>query len=165
MNSAKVLVAGVGNRFRGDDGAGQAVISELRNWALPAAVELIELSGEGAALMEAWRGYETVILIDAVRSGAEVGTLHRLEAGSQCLPKNFVLFSSHAFGVASAIELARTLGELPAHVIVYGIEGQSFAPGQTLSAAVAAATSMVARRILGDLDVEPAATGRKRSPA
>jgi hydrogenase maturation protease len=63
--------------------------------------------------MEAWRGVETVIIIDAVMSGAEPGTIRRLDAKTQPLQKDAFRCSTHAFGVAEAIELSRARGELP----------------------------------------------------
>ncbi len=94
------------------------------------AVSVSEASGEGAALMAAWQGAETVILIDAVHSGAAPGTLHRFDAHRHPLPAGLFRHSTHAFGVA------RTLGQLPPRLVVYGIEGESFRAGRGLSAAV-----------------------------
>jgi hydrogenase maturation protease len=70
-------------------------------------------SGDGAALMEVWRGEETVIIIDAVKSGALPGTIRRFDARAQPIPKDAFRCSTHAFGVAEAIELARALARLP----------------------------------------------------
>ena len=60
--------------------------------------------------------------------------------------------STHGFGLAAAIELGRTLGQLPAHVVVYAIEGKSFDTGAALSGPVAAAVSVVAERIRSEID-------------
>jgi hydrogenase maturation protease len=133
------LIIGIGNADRGDDAAGLIVVRRLRDdrersperRAAPAA--MIEASGEGTALIEAWRSADTVILIDAVDSGAAPGTIRRLEAHARPIPTNVRCTSTHANGVAEAIELARALGWLPRRLIVYGIEGRSFAVGAGLS--------------------------------
>lgn len=68
---------------------------------------VIDQSGDGAALMEALRGTEVVIIIDAVMSGAPPGTIHRFDASAQPLQKNAFRCTTHSFSVAEAIELAR----------------------------------------------------------
>ena len=112
---------------------------------------MLEESGEGAALIELWQGADTVILIDAVHSGAKPGTIHRLDAHAQPIAKRFFRLSTHAFGLAEAVELARALGRLPPRLIVYGVEGKSFEAGVGLSPGVAAAAQEVVERVLGEL--------------
>jgi hydrogenase maturation protease len=83
-----------------------------------------------------------------VQSGRKPGFVHRVDASRSPLPS--VLRSStstHAVGVAEAIELARTLGRLPGRVIAYGIEGNRFEAGTELSPPVAAAVDLVAARV------------------
>jgi len=130
-----IVIIGVGNEYRGDDGAGITVARRLRERFL-AKVLVLEESGEGAALIDSWRGADWVMLIDAVHSGARPGTIHRLDARTSPVPTGFFHYSTHAFSVAEAIELARSLGQLPQHLIVYGIEGDNFAAGPDLSPAV-----------------------------
>ncbi len=55
--------------------------------------------------------------------------------------------STHSFGVAEAVELARALGRLPARIVVFGIEGRDFAQGEGLSPDVDAAVDEVVRRV------------------
>jgi hydrogenase maturation protease len=55
--------------------------------------------------------------------------------------------STHSFGVAEAVELARALGRPPARVVVFGIEGRDFTPGEGLSPDVGAAVDEVVRRV------------------
>ncbi len=144
------LVIGLGNDFRRDDGAGRIAARRVRELA-GEAVRVIEESGEGAALMDAWRGAELVVLIDAVHSGAEPGDIHRLDARAQPIPSNFFHYSTHAFSVAEAVELARALGQLPPQLVVYGIEGKDFTSGEGLSPDVAAAVEQVAQTITSEL--------------
>jgi hydrogenase maturation protease len=142
-----LVIIGVGNRYRRDDGVGLLIARRVRE-GVPPGVPVLEESGEGAALMEAWRGAATVILCDAVRSGAAPGTIHRLEADRQPIPTGFFHYSTHAFSVAEAVELARALGELPPRLIIYGIEGADFTAGTALSPAVEAAAHTVIREVL-----------------
>src|ERR1022692_763840 len=141
-----IVVIGVGNEYRSDDRAGIAVARRLRA-LFPADVTILEESGEGTALMEAWQGAAWVTLVDAVRSGASPGTIHRLDARAAPLPMGFFHYSTHAFSVTEAVELARSLDQLPAHLVVYGIEGANFAAGVELSPAVEQAVEAVVERI------------------
>jgi hydrogenase maturation protease len=84
-----------------------------------------------------------VIVVDAVASGAPAGTVHRLDPVGDPLPAEFARGSTHAFGLAETIELARTLDRLPPRITVYGIEGTDFRAGDELSAPVRAAVDAV----------------------
>ena len=66
----KLVVIGIGNEYRRDDGAGLVVARRIR--AAAPGLRVREESGEGAALIEAWRGAEIVVLCDAVHSGSRV---------------------------------------------------------------------------------------------
>lgn len=146
-----LLIVGVGNDFRGDDAAGLLVARLLRRNLqeedLPGAT-ILEQSGEGTALVEAWQGYDTVILVDAARSGAAPGAVHRFEVGDGPLPAVLAgRLSSHAFGVAGAVEMARALDRLPPRLVVYALEGKSFALGERLSPEVEEAARDLAGRL------------------
>jgi len=135
----RVVVIGIGNAARGDDAAGLVAARRLR---------ALEHEGDPLALLDAWRDADVAVLIDAVSSGAEPGTVHRFDASRAPLPAPLGRSSStHALGLAEAIELGRALGRLPARVIVYGIEGERFDAGAALTPAVAAAVAEVASSV------------------
>jgi hydrogenase maturation protease len=144
-----VLVVGLGNELRADDGAGLEIVRRLAADDLPAEVRVRQLPGEPLGLLELWAGSEAVVLIDAVRSGADAGTIHRLDASSGPLPAQLTHSSSHAVSLSETIELARGLGRLPPVVLVLGVEGGRFDIGGPLSDAVRdaleRATEIVAR--------------------
>jgi hydrogenase maturation protease len=134
-----VTVIGLGNEWRHDDGVGIEVARRVGGHVL---------SGEPIGLVEALDGEDEVVLVDAVSSGAPAGTLFVFDAGSRPLPAPlFGPSSTHALGLAEAVELARALGRLPRRVVVYGIEGESFEFGKGLTAAVAEAADRVAREV------------------
>lgn len=141
MSSApeREVVLGVGNPLRGDDAAGLVAAERLDG-------RLHE--GDATGLLDAWEGADAAIVIDAVRSGAAAGTVHRLDASAEPLPASLrTSTSTHAIGVAEAIELARALGRLPRRVVVYGIEGGRFEAGAPLSLEVAAAVDRVVESV------------------
>jgi hydrogenase maturation protease len=119
------MVIGLGNDWRGDDAAGLAVARRLRE-RVPAWVDVLEREGEPVGLLDAWAEAREVLVIDAVSSGAAPGTIHRIDAARKPLPAELSSASTHALGLADAIELARALGRLPPKLLVYGIEGKSF---------------------------------------
>jgi hydrogenase maturation protease len=137
-----VIVIGVGNAWRGDDGAGLAVARRLRALS-PDGVEVREVEGDAIALVEAWAGADRVV-VDAAASGAPPGTVRRFDARSGPLPARHLRSSTHAFGVPDAVELARALGRLPGRLDVYAIEGASFTAGDRLSPAVERAVDELA---------------------
>jgi len=145
------LVIGIGNEYRGDDAAGRLVARRLKDME-PADVDVVEASGESAGLMELWSGREKVWLVDAVESRQPPGLIHRLEAHVTELPREFFHCSTHAFSVAEAVELARSLDLLPPEVVVYGIEGQWFEAGQKLTSEVASAIDEVAEQIRNEIN-------------
>jgi len=143
---ALLRVVGVGNPWRSDDAAGLHAARALRD-ALPDGAEVLEEGGEPTALLDAFAGVDALWLVDAVSSGAAAGTVHRLEAGSQELPAELFRTSTHHLGLAEAVELGRALGRLPARVVVFGIEGANFDPGDSLTPVVADAVATVARQV------------------
>ena len=92
--------------------------------------------GEPVGLIEDWAGADAVIVVDAVSSGAPPGTVHRLDPLAEPIPAALSQGSTHAFGLAETIELARALDRLRRGSTVYGIEGERFAAGDELSPAV-----------------------------
>ncbi len=153
-----MLVIGVGNPYRGDDGVGPAVARAVADLA-PEAVAVLEHGGEGAGLVEMWTGMDTVILVDAVSSGGTPGTVHRFDARETPIPVGLLHHSSHAFGVAEAVELARAVGRLPPRLIVYGVVGERFATGNGLTGAVEGVVQEVVERIVRDVQAVARRTG------
>jgi len=146
----QILIIGLGNDYRGDDAVGRVLARKLQAIAGD-NVRVLEESGEGAALMESWKSGDFVILIDAVHSGGAAGTVHRFDAATQPVPSSFFHYSTHAFSVAEAIELALVLNQLPPRLIVYGIEGKNFDSRVGLSPEVKVAAEEVFCKVKEDL--------------
>jgi hydrogenase maturation protease len=146
--SAPVVVIGVGNALRADDAAGVMAVRRLR---AREGVEIREQSGEATALLEALRGRGAALVVDAA-AGAEPGRLHRLDAAAGPLPQGLFGISSHGFGVAEGIELARALGTLPPVCVVYALEGGCFETGAPMSDAVVRALPLLAEDVTKDIE-------------
>lgn len=144
-----MIVVGVGNRFRSDDGLGPECATRLAG-ILAASTTVVEQGGDAAQLLETLQGADDVILIDAVQSGAAPGTIFRLDPRGQPLPREIFAASTHAFGVPEAIELARAFDELPRRIVIYAVEGASFSPGTALSPEVERALDEVVHRVAAE---------------
>ncbi len=151
MMQDRLLVIGVGNAERGDDGAGMAVVEALQRM-LPSGVEVRAMGGNGTRLMEAWAEAKALWVVDAVRAGGAPGTIYRYEAHTEPLPVRAFATSTHTFGLAEAVEVARALGRLPKRLVVYGIEAATFELGTSVSAAVQQAATEVAQRIQTEVE-------------
>ena len=143
----KVLVVGLGNPDRGDDGIGTIVVQQLAG-RLPADVALLARSGDMLALIADWAGFDALVCVDAAGPMMGPGRIHRIDLAIDALPPNISITSSHAFSLAEAVSLARTLQLAPQDIVVYAVEGCCFDSGAPLTAAVMMAAGEVARRIL-----------------
>ena len=149
----RLKVIGVGNAWRGDDAVGLLVARRLREDPLLQA-EIVECRGTVTAVREAWKDSAGVIVVDAVVSGSRPGAIHRFNALGAGVPAELSRSpSSHGWGVAEALALGQVLHELPPWLIIYGIEGQNFGPGQEVSQEVAGAIPEAARRIRREIQL------------
>ena len=146
----RVVVIGIGNEFRRDDGAGPQLVAGLRQRA-PADVEFLVSDGDPTAIIEAWDGAALAIVVDAVRIDPTApGRLYRLTLDRDRLVPDRAV-SSHGLGLGEAIGLARVLGRMPARLIVHAVEAADVGLGTGLTPAVAAATARLAAAVLRDL--------------
>ena len=148
--SNATLIIGIGNRYRGDDALGCLVAEELREHARE-GVDVIEHDGEPASLIDSWRGYDRIMLVDAVVSGSEPGMVHRIDLGKHMLPKHLRSHSTHTLGVGEAVELARALDKLPPHIIFYGLEVKSLDWGMPSKYLLKRWTTKLKKQILNEL--------------
>lgn len=148
--AAKVLVIGVGNRDRGDDGIGPVVAERLEG-RVPASIAIMQRSGDALALIDDWAGRDSVVLVDAAEPRGQPGRVHRIDLLEDELPADLSLSSTHALGISEAVGLARTLGMLPSRFVVYAVEGKSFDLGAVLSPEIMAAVEGVVTRVVAEL--------------
>lgn len=153
------LIIGIGNRYRGDDAFGCIVAAEVAGM-VPAGVACIEHDGEPAALMDCWQGAGRVLLIDAVCSGAPAGEIFRFNLAREILSEEFDQCSTHAFGLAQAVELARALHRLPPEISFIGVEGQCFDAGAALSPPLLQAKDAVIAEIMRAYETKETAHAR-----
>lgn len=156
---ARVLIAGVGNVLRRDDGFGVAVVEalELDPGSLPPGARVVEVGIGGIGLVHALMdGYGSLILVDAVERGGEPGTLYVLEpeipaVAAMPLSERRVLAADlHQLVPQRSLVTAAALDVLPACVRIVGCQ-----PGETeelsteLSPPVAAAVQPAVETVRG----------------
>jgi hydrogenase maturation protease len=117
VQGKRVLVAGIGNMFLGDDGFGCAVAQTLADAPLPEGVELRDFGVRGLDLAYELAGYDAVVLVDAVPLDAEPGTVAVIEP---LLGDDAADIETHGMDPARVLRLARELGSLPPRTLVVG---------------------------------------------
>lgn len=149
--SRSILVIGIGNQYRFDDGVGPFTASLIKEMKI-AGVDVIETVCDGAALVETWDQAQTVFIIDATLAGAQPGHVLRIDGlADKPAADTYAGFSTHSFGLAEAIELGKTLGKLPASLIIFGIEGKNYAKAIGLSKEVEKSARQVAGQIKDEI--------------
>ena len=125
MIHPRVLVAGVGNIFLGDDAFGVEVVRELARRPVPAAVRVVDFGIRGLDLTYALLdGYETVILVDAAPRGGLPGTLYVLEVEqpAPAVSAEGPTVEGHNLDPARVLRLAATMGSRVQRMLVVGCE-------------------------------------------
>jgi hydrogenase maturation protease len=122
----KILVAGVGNVLRGDDGFGIRVIEALAGAAVPDGVDLYEAGIGGIPLVqELMKGYDALIAVDAVDKSQAPGTLFILEPVAEKTDSAELrqqMVDAHYTDPAKALLLARALNVCPPQVFIVGCQ-------------------------------------------
>jgi hydrogenase maturation protease len=117
----RVLIAGIGNVFLGDDGFGVEVVKRLAGRELPEGVEVKDFGIRGMDLAYALQdGYELVVFVDATPRGGEPGTVYLIEPEVE--DDGEVTLDTHGMDPVKVIKLSRALGARPTRTLVVGCE-------------------------------------------
>jgi hydrogenase maturation protease len=127
---ARILVAGIGNVFLGDDGWGVALVDRLARRELPAGVDVVDYGIRGMDLAYAMAdgGYDAVVLLDAAPRGEAPGTLYLIEPEVE--PAE-VAIETHGMDPVKMLAMVQGIGATPPRTFVVGCE-----PANRLSADV-----------------------------
>jgi hydrogenase maturation protease len=144
----KTLILGLGNTILTDDGIGIFVVREIEKHLRDSNVVVKEASLGGLELLELIKGYDHLILIDAMQTGEhEVGTLIKLDAEDL---KGGSAMSRHQVSFSDALELGRRLNmDLPEKIEIYGIEVMDiFTLGESCTPEVGARIPAIVEEII-----------------
>jgi hydrogenase maturation protease len=129
VSPKRILVAGVGNVFLGDDGFGVEVVRRLAGRGLPEGVEVVDFGIRGLDLAYALQDdYEVVIFVDATPRGEKPGTVYLLEPEIE--EDGEVALDTHGMDPVKVIKLSRALGARPTRTLVVGCEPQVVVSGE-----------------------------------
>lgn len=133
----------MGNPILADDGVGLYVAERLQAGPMPDGVEVKLSEVAGLRLLELVKGYDKVVIVDALRSGREPGDIVRYEARD--FKGGHRYGSAHSIGLHTALELGRQLGmPMPDDVTVFAVEGEDVETfSEKFSAPVAEAAEKV----------------------
>jgi hydrogenase maturation protease len=129
MSPKRILVAGLGNIFLGDDGFGVEVVRRLAGRELPEGTEVVDFGIRGMDLIYALQDdYEVVVFVDAAPRGEEAGTVYLLEPEIE--DDGEVVLDTHGMDPVKVIKLSRALGARPTRTLVVGCEPQVVVSGE-----------------------------------
>ncbi len=127
--SKRVLIAGVGNIFLGDDGFGVEVVRRLAECKLPEGVEVKDFGIRGMDLAYALQDdYDLVIFVDATPRGEKPGTVYLIEPEIE--EDEEVALDTHGMDPVKVMKLSRVLGARPTRTLVVGCEPQVILRGE-----------------------------------
>jgi hydrogenase maturation protease len=129
MSERRILIGGIGNIFHGDDAFGVEVVRRLVSDRFPDNVRVADFAIRGYDLAFALlEGYETAIIVDAVKRGAKPGTIYLIEIETEHLNGTHGPVDAHSMNPLRVLELARQVGGPIGRVLLLGCEPESFGP-------------------------------------
>jgi len=147
------LVLGVGNLLLSDEGVGVHVIKRLvENYQLPEEVQVLDGGTLGMDLLYYLEGAENLILIDAVETRKEAGTLVRLE-GDEVPAFLSMKMSPHQVGVPDMLAAAKLKDVFPKQLVLWGIQPELLEIGLDLSPTVEAKVETIIQNVLEQLEI------------
>jgi hydrogenase maturation protease len=123
MSKPRILIAGIGNIFLGDDGFGVEVAQRLLLRPLPEAVHVGDFGIRGFDLAYAFLdGYDSVIWVDATPRGGEPGRLYVIEPDVQAILNDQSAVEPHRIDPVSVLRLVSMLGGRAGRLLLVGCE-------------------------------------------
>jgi hydrogenase maturation protease len=143
----RTLVAGIGSSILGDDGVGIHAVRQLEARATNLSFDIIELGTAGLTLLDSVEGYDNLVIIDAIVTGAPPGTIHELTGDE--LASSTHLGAGHEADLPTTLALGRKLSKhMPADVRVIAVEAGNLDDfSEHLSPEVKAAIPKVLARV------------------
>lgn len=136
MQKKEILIVGVGNPLRNDDGIGPKIIALLRKYE-NLACDLLDGGTDALALLDIIPNYKKVLLIDAVNMREKPGVLRVFLPDEAKIKIKHDALSTHGFGIAEMLELMKQL-EIKTKVLIIGIEPADINFGEKLSDEISA---------------------------
>ena len=144
-----VLVLGIGNLLLSDEGVGVKAVEELENrYDCSDAVEIVDGGTSGSELLSYFDDRSHILIIDAVKTGNQPGTIVRVDDPPAFFQKKI---SPHQIGLADVLGLAAITDNLPRNITLFGIEPKQLSTGIDLSPEVARNLSRLVDMVVEEL--------------
>jgi hydrogenase maturation protease len=155
----KILVAGIGNIFHGDDAFGVEVVRRLRQRSMPKEADVVDFGIRGFDLAYALLdGYDVTLLIDATSRGEAPGTLYTIEIDPNAptgLDAPLIDVATHGMNPMRVLQMAKAMGGVTGRFLLIGCEPETLGSeeeGQmglsaTVEGVVDSAADMVEARV------------------
>lgn len=153
----KILVAGVGNLLKCDDGLGPHITAQLGQVKLPSQVDVMDLGTSGMDVIHYSRNYDKVIFIDAIKFGKRAGTAYLVKPSeievSDDDMRNMIYMSMHEINLEKVIAIGRRLGDMPNDIVIIGCEPEDTTTTRIgLTEKVSSTVPQLIRLILEEID-------------
>lgn len=151
----QILVLGIGNVLMQDEGLGVRAVERLRErYHLPPGVRTADGGVMGLELLPYLEDVERVLILDAVRTDLQPGSVVRLNGRD--IPAALALKTSiHQVGLQEILAVGRLRGTLPAQITLWGMEPASIEVGTDLSPTVSAALDDLVQSVAKELGATP----------
>jgi hydrogenase maturation protease len=161
--TAEIVVIGIGNSYRSDDGVGIAAAAALNDLALP-GVHVVTGIVEPMSLLEAWSGARLAVVIDAAVATPSVpGRIRRCALGDAVAAAEGL--SSHGVDIGRTHALGQALGRVPDALVVFTIEVAETGHGIGLTPQVASAVPEIVDMVVAEINRNCGPARRSRRPA
>jgi hydrogenase maturation protease len=145
------LVLGVGNILLADEGVGVRVVEAFQQrYVIPEGVDVLDGGTAGMDLLDALSSRSHIVIVDAVRTGAEPGTIVQLSGTD--VPALFSnRISPHQLGISDVLAILRLIDQEPRHIALIGIVPVDLDLGLALSGMIAAKVDEMADLVADEL--------------
>jgi hydrogenase maturation protease len=150
--SLSVLVLGLGNPLRGDDGIGPRVVEALNHRGLPEGATALDAGTGGLDLLQILEGWERAIIIDAADIGRRPGQFARFTPDEARFVGSQDATSLHNAGLAEVLALADAVGQPLPELVIFGVQPEKVGWGEGVSEAVEAALPALVDAVFDEIN-------------
>jgi hydrogenase maturation protease len=152
QKTPSIVVIGVGNLLRKDEGIGIHVIKALQEMELSPDVSLVD-GGTSPDLIAYTGAGDRIIIVDAAKAGGETGAIYRFRP-EDLDDKKRTLASAHEMGLIENLKLMGLTGNEPSEVIIIGIEPEDTGWGTELSPELKRKLETIVKVVLREIEVD-----------
>ena len=147
-----ILILGLGNPLRGDDGIGPRVIEELTRRELPEGATALDAGSGGLDLLQVLEGWKRAVIVDAADIGREPGQFARFTPDEARFVGSQDTTSLHNAGLAEVLALADAVGQSLPKLVIFGVQPEKTDWGEGLSEVIEATLPGLVDAVLDEVN-------------